>query len=199
MLLGAALLNLACGEGELLFEEELADEIEMSSEESELRINRNPDRLVVYSNNIENMIFDWKDLVHVMARHELKPDIFLVQQLSGRDEMNRLIGFMNRRLNGNYDGVVAQNRPEDERFSGDVKPRPKVTTGVVWRSARFELVGKDSWMPFGRGFKNQKQSCDERSGHSGYETIRVKLFDKVAKKHVVVVSLRHWTWEPCSS
>jgi hypothetical protein len=74
-----------------------------------------------------------------------------------------------------------------------------VTTGVVWRSSRFELVSHDSWMPFGTGFKGNAQSCDERSNHSGYETLRVRLFDKVAKKHVVVISLRHWTWEPCSS
>ncbi|MFN7133442.1 MAG: hypothetical protein ACK4N5_15285 [Myxococcales bacterium] len=194
----ALLATASCGEGELDVEAEV-DDVTLSSEESELRTNTNPNRLVVYSNNIENMLFDWKDLVHAMGRHELKPDIFLVQQLSGREELQRLTSFMGQRLRADYTGVVAQNRPADERFSPDVRPKPKVTTGVVWRSSRFELVRQDSWMPFGRGFKNQRQSCDERSWHSGYETIRVKLFDRLAKKHVVVMSLRHWTWEPCST
>src|SRR5688572_5930198 len=175
------------------------DDIVLSSVEGELRANSDPDRVVVYSNNIENMIFDWKDLVHVMAEDELRPDVFLVQQMSGKASLDRLVGFMNNRLGVDYDGVLAQNHPEDERFGNEVRPPPKVTTGVIWRNRRFDLVSKGTWMPFGRGFAGQPQTCEERSRHSGYETLRVKLFDKVAKKHLVVVSLRHWTWEPCST
>lgn len=176
-----------------------SDDLEFSTHEGELRTNKDADRVVVYSNNLENMIFDWKDLVHDMGEHELRPDLFLVQQVTGRDGLNRMMSFMKTRLGVDYNGMVAQNDPSDRRFSGEVQPRPKVTTGVIWRSSRFELVSNDSWMPFGTGFKEQPQSCDERSNHSGYETMRVRLFDKVARKHVVVISLRHWTWEPCST
>lgn len=169
-----------------------------SSDESALRANRDPDRLVVYSNNIENMLFDWKDLVYEMERQPLRPDIVLVQQLSGRDEMERLIRFMERRLGDHYDGVVAQDFPDDHRWGGEVLPRPMVTTGIIYRRARFEVKGSDRWMPFGRGFKNQPKTCGERSNNSGYQTLRVKLHDTIANKDVVAVSLRHWTWHACS-
>lgn len=187
----------SCGmsQAELSF----SDDLQLSTEQGELRTNRSADRVVVYSNNLENMIFDWKDLVHDMGEHELRPDVFLVQQVSGREGLDRLLGFMKTRLGVDYDGKVAQNQPTDTRFSGEVQPRPRVTTGVVWRSSRFELVSQDSWMTFGTGFSGQVQSCDQRNDHSGYETMRVRLFDRLARKHVVVISLRHWTWEPCST
>lgn len=197
LILASAALLLSCGVSEAQLSD--ADDLQLSTAEGELRTNKSADRVVVYSNNIENMIFDWKDLVHDMAEHELRPDIFLVQQISGRAGLDRLMGFMKNRLGVDYDGKVAQNQPTDTRFSGEVQPRPKVSTGIVWRSARFELVSSDSWMTFGTGFKGQVQRCDERSNHSGYETLRVKLFDKLARKHVVVISLRHWTWEPCTT
>lgn len=174
-----------------------AEEIDVVSEE--LRTNTNANRLVVYSNNVENMIFDWNDLVHFMAEEPLRPDLFLLQQVSGKKGIDRMASVMQRRLGVGYKGVVAQNRPDDTRFQAQVVPRPPVTTGVIWRTKRFDFVSKETWMPWGRGFKNQPKRCDVRSNHSGYESIRVKLWDKVAKKHIVVVSLRHWTWKPCST
>src|SRR5687768_14117239 len=86
----------ACGGPSEEFDDDLA--FDESESESELRTNRNADRLVVWSNNIENMIFDWKDLVHAMSEQELRPDIFLVQQITDREEMNQLTAFMSRRL-----------------------------------------------------------------------------------------------------
>lgn len=192
-------LTLGCGAADLDTLEAAADDLEVSTHEAALRTNKEPDRLVVYSNNVENLIFDWKDLVHYMAEEPLRPDLFLVQQMSDREGMDRLTGFMSRRLGVKYEGVVAQAKPTDTRFQGQVLPKPPVTTGIVFRSARFDLVSKDTWFPWGKGFKNQPQTCGARSDRSGYETIRVKLFDKIAKKHVIVVSLRHWTWHPCST
>ena len=194
-LLAASLALLAaCGEG--LAEGELSA---VSSAEAELRTNRDPDRLVVWSNNVENMIYDWKDLVHAMEEAELRPDVFLVQQVTDRAELERLTDFMRRRLGVDYTGVVADAHPDDHRFQGQVIPRPTVTTGIVFRTARFELVSKDTWSPWGKGFRAGNPRCDERSENSGYQTLRAKLWDKVARKHVVAVSLRHWTFHPCSS
>lgn len=195
----AALVVLcSCGPSDALVSN-VDDDVLTATDEAELRANTDPDRLVVYSNNLENMIFDWKDLVHEMGRRPVRPDIFLVQQISGREGLDRMTSFMNTRLGGNYEGKVAQDHPTDTRFSGEVIPRPKVSTGIIWRAGRFDLVASDRWFTFGKGFKNQAQSCDVRNEHSGYETLRVRLFDRLARKHVVVVSLRHWTWEPCSS
>lgn len=184
----------ACGAGPE--DDEFAESVESFDE---LRTNRDPDRLVVWSNNIENMIFDWRDLVHAMSRDTLRPDLVLIQQVTDRDEMNQLAQFMSDRLGVGYTGVVAQANPTDRRFQGQVIPRPTVTTGIVFRTGRFDLLTKDRFMPWGSGFANDPARCDLRSNHSGYETLRVKLFDKRAQKDIVAVSLRHWTWHPCSS
>jgi hypothetical protein len=185
----------ACG-GPL--EDEDDSELESISED-ELRNNRDPGRLVVWSNNIENMIFDWRDLVHAMSEDELRPDIFLVQQITDRAEMEQLTDFMKSRLGVDYTGIVARAHPRDHRFQGQVIPRPTVTTGIVFRTARFELRNKDSFMPWGHGFADDPGRCDVRADHTGYETLRLRLFDKKAEKNIVAVSLRHWTWHPCSS
>src|SRR5687767_4492092 len=153
------LLVAACGDpNEALDDDELA--FDESEAESELRTNRSADRLVVWSNNIENMIFDWKDLVHAMSEKELRPDIFLVQQITDREEMNQLTAFMSRRLGVDYTGIVAQANPDDRRFQNQVEPPPTVTTGIVFRTARFEQVNKDSFMPWGRGFSGDARRCD---------------------------------------
>ncbi len=171
----------------------------LATDVDDLATNSDPDRLVVYSNNVENMIFDWNDSVYFMKEKPLRPDIFLVQQVSGKKGLDRMADAMKKILGRKYDGVVAQNHPDDTRFQAQVIPRPPVTTGIIWRAARFDLVSKETWMPWGHGFAKQPKTCDQRSNHSGYESIRVRLWDKVAKKHVIAVSLRHWTWKPCSS
>lgn len=201
LLLLAPLAFAACGgpSGEDALDDEELEASDVDLAEAALRTNSDPNRVVVYSNNIENMIFDWKDLVHEMETAPLRPDIFLVQQLSGREELQRLIAFMNRRLGVDYDGIVAQNHPTDDRFDGQVIPRPRVTTGIIFRSARFSALGHQTWMPWGSGFSGQAQTCDRRSNNSGYESLRVRLHDRRANQDVAVVSLRHWTWHPCSA
>ncbi len=179
---------------------EFVDADDVAAEASEeLITNSRPDRLVVYNLNVENMLFDWKDLVHDMARDDLRPDLFTVQQVTDERELERLAAFMTRRLGVSYVGVVAQANPPDRRFQDQIRPHPTVTTGLIFRDRRFDVVTKTSWRPWGKGFADQPKTCDERSPHSGYETLRVKLFDTRAQKHVVVTSLRHWTWHSCNS
>ncbi len=171
----------------------------LAETDAALRTNQDPNRLVVYNLNIENMLFDWKDLVHDMGRDALRPDVFTVQQVTDADEVQRLARFMTQRLGVDYTGVVARAHPPDQRFQHQIDPRPTVTTGIVFRTGRFDVATKTWWSPWGRGFADQPKTCDERSNHSGYDTLRLKLFDKVAQKHVVVVSLRNWTWHSCNS
>ncbi len=60
------------------------------------------------------------------------------------------------------------------------------------------MTGGDKWFPWGKGFNADAFTCDARTDNSGYQTLRVKLHDKLADKTVVVTSLRHWTWHSCS-
>lgn len=160
-------------------------------------VNPNAASVLVYSNNIENMLFDWKDLVHVMARDKRKVDVFLVQQATNKKRHDELAAYMSNRLGEKYVGVVAQNDPTDHRFQGEVIPKPTVTTGVIWRAARFDYVSHQTWFPWGTKVDGA-HTCDARASHSGYETIRVRLQDKWAGKQLVAASLRHWTWMDCS-
>lgn len=153
--------------------------------------------VLVYSLNIENMIFDWKDVVHVMERDDRKVDLFLVQQATNEARLDDLTDFMSARLGEKYAGVLAQNAPTHTRFQGEVTPKPPVTTGVIWRVKRFEYVAHTSWFPYGDKVDGS-HTCASRTNHSGYETIRVRLQDTLAKKSVVAASLRHWTWMDCS-
>ena len=67
--------------------------------------NQDPTFLQVYGNNVENLETpseyckgDWKDLVHFMKLQKYAPDLFLVQQVSGRAQLNELTEFMSRNL-----------------------------------------------------------------------------------------------------
>jgi hypothetical protein len=153
--------------------------------------------VLVYSNNIENMLFDWKDLVHVMARDKRKLDLFFVQQLTSKKRLDELADTMTRRLGEKYIGVVAQDVPTNHRFAADVLPKPTVTTGLIWRARRFAYLGHKSWFPWGRKLDGV-HTCAARTSHSGYETIRVLLQDNWAQRRLAAVSLRHWTWKDCS-
>jgi hypothetical protein len=157
----------------------------------------NANSVLFYSNNIENMLFDWKDLVHVMARDKRKVDVFLVQQMTNKKRIDELAAFMSNRLGEKYIGVVAQDNPTHQRFGNQVIPKPTVTTGVIWRAGRFDYQSHESWFPWGTK-KDGVHTCDGRTSNSGYETIRVRLKDTWAQKQVAVVSLRHWTWKDCS-
>lgn len=153
--------------------------------------------VLFYSNNIENMLFDWKDLVHVMARDKRKVDVFLVQQLTNKKRVDELAAYMSNRLGEEYIGIVAQNVPTHLRFAADVTPKPTVTTGVIWRAQRFDYLSHQTWFPWGTKLDSE-HTCDSRTSNSGYETIRVMLQDKWAQKQLAAVSLRHWTWRDCS-
>jgi hypothetical protein len=153
--------------------------------------------VLIYSNNIENMLFDWKDLVHVMARDKRKVDVFLVQQMTNKKRLDELAAYMSNRLGEKYAGVVAQNVPTHLRFGAQVTPKPTVTTGVIWRVGRFEYVSHESWFPWGKKVDGV-HTCSARTSNSGYETIRVRLRDTWAQEQLAVVSLRHWTWKDCS-
>lgn len=133
-----------------------------------------------------------------MAQGTRNVDVFLVQQMTDKKRLDELCAYMTDRLGEKYVGVVAQNTPTDPRFQGGVIPRPTVTTGVIWRAARFDYVSHETWFPFGDRDGMGGHTCATRAPHSGYETIRVILNDTLAKRRVVAASLRHWTWMDCS-
>src|SRR4051812_24568924 len=82
------------------------------------QVNKHPGFIQVYDGNVENLETpaefckgDWQDLVYFMKVRRYAPDLFIVQQISGRRQLDELIGFMNRNLPGSFKGVIARRDP----------------------------------------------------------------------------------------
>ena len=107
--------------------------------------NQDPTFLQVYDNNVENLETpteyckgDWQDLVYFMKLQKYAPDLFLVQQVSGRAQLNELTEFMTRNLPGRYKGVIARRKPQP--FDSPCNaPKARQTNAIVFRVGRFDV------------------------------------------------------------
>jgi hypothetical protein len=164
-----------------------------------LRSNSDPSKVLVYSNNVENMIFDWKDLIHYMAAQPERPDIFLVQQAVNPERLEEMLSYMQSTLGVAYGGRLAQSDPTDHRSNSDVIPKPPSTTAIIFRKARFDVLAVERWQPWGTGSeKLGTADCSVRQDNSGYEVLKLRLHDARAGKNLDVVSLRLPTASDCA-
>ncbi len=157
--------------------------------------NQDPTFLQVYDNNVENLETpterrckgDWQDLVYFMKRQQYAPDLFLVQQVSGRAQLNELTGFMTRNLPGRYEGVIARSDPQP--FNSPCKaPKARQTNAIVFRVKRFE-VQPDSKLAFRSTHRVGNDCVPDKLDRS--ENVLVRLTDKTNGQTVVAGSL-HW-------
>jgi ABC-type oligopeptide transport system substrate-binding subunit len=121
-----------------------------AADASETETNADAHKVLVYSNNVENMIFDWKDLLSYMKTQASRPDIFLVQQMTDRAHLDEMTTAMTNVLGVSYSGRVAQDHPTNLRQSTEVSPRPTVTTGIIFRGARFSVLSEELWLEHAR-------------------------------------------------
>ena len=157
--------------------------------------NQDPRFLQVYDNNVENLETptekyckgDWQDLVYFMKLQKYAPDLFLVQQVSGRAQLDQLVEFMTRNLPGRYEGVIARGKPQpfDSPCHG---PKARQTNAIVFRVKRFD-VHPDSKRAF-RSTRRVGNDCvtDTRDRS---ENVLVRLTDKTNGQTVVAGSI-HW-------
>jgi hypothetical protein len=162
----------------------------------QLSINRDPDFLVVWTNNIENLKEpgencpgDWQDLIWAMKDEPKSPDLFLVQQLNGAAQARFLAKTMSERLVGIYDFVIAEADPETVWYSHCGREKHSQTNAIIYRVGRFDPIAgsKQVW-------KTRVQRNDgacEISNHSRSRSVLMKFRDKIAKKDVSVASI-HW-------
>jgi hypothetical protein len=169
-----------------------------SASQDELTANSDAAKVLVYSNNVENMIFDWKDLTYYMKTQPKRPDLFFVQQMTDAARLGEMTKAMSTILGATYAGRVAEDNPTNHRQGSEVSPSPTVTTGIIYRTARFAFVSQETWFPFGApDATTGATDCTVRHESSAYETIKLTLHDKVAGHDITVVSLRHPTGSPC--
>ena len=157
-------------------------------------LNDNPKFLQVYVNNIENLETpteqcpgDWQDLIAYMKTVKPAPDVFLVQQISNRQQLDVLIAEMNRMLPGKYAGFLSENQPSKQRTPCG-PPKAYQTNGIIYRTARLEPRGsRHVWQSW--AFRNG--GC-RRNFQARTKNVVSKFYDRVAKKTVTVASL-HWS------
>ncbi|GAA0580198.1 hypothetical protein HPO96_20235 [Kribbella sandramycini] len=150
------------------------------------------DYVSVYTNNVENLKKttdtcpgDWQDLIFAMKRTDPAPDLFLVQQISNRDELTLLINTMEAKLGRDYAGRIANPQPPEQAARcGDDKKQQ--TTAIVFDTARFNVLQEDTW----KADRDGTNGC-ENTGQSRAEAIRLKLDDLLADKTLTVAST-HW-------
>ena len=156
--------------------------------------NQDPTFLQVYDNNVENLETpteyckgDWQDLVYFMKLQKYAPDLFLVQQVSGRAQLNQLTEFMSRNLPGTYKGVIARRNPRP--FDSPCNPpKDHQTNAIVFRVGRF-AVQPDSKLAF-RSTRRVGNGCVPDTLDRS-ENVLVRLTDKINGQTVVAGSI-HW-------
>lgn len=160
-------------------------------------INRDPGFIQVYVNNVENLEEpsdrcpgDWKDLLHYMDRAALSPDLFLVQQVNDRAQLDRVVATMNTKLHGTYAGIIADPNPKP--FNSPCGPgKDDQTNAIIYRVGRFDPVGpKETW----KAWRRRDDGDCERDTVARTLIVMHRFHDKLANKDVSVASL-HWSTE----
>ncbi|MFI5734080.1 hypothetical protein ACIA49_28450 [Kribbella sp. NPDC051587] len=150
------------------------------------------DYVNVYTNNVENLKTidancpgDWQDLIFAMKSSDPAPDIFLVQQISNRTELNLLVSTMETKLNRKYTGRIANPEPPEQpaRCKGEKKQQ---TTAIIFDTDRFQVLQSDTWI----ADRDGDNGC-VNTGQSRAEALRLKLHDTLADKNLTVAST-HW-------
>ncbi|MDT0379859.1 hypothetical protein RM572_13925 [Streptomyces sp. DSM 42041] len=159
--------------------------------------NDDPAFVQVAVNNVENLPTvglqcpgDWQDLVYYLDRMPYRPDLFLVQQISGRQQLNDYTARLSSQLGEEYRAVIAENSPKAMN-SPCGTPKKYQTNAVVYRAARFSLESDPDasvkrWQAqsdLGGGCTNNNQARTK--------AVKVRLHDRVAGRDLSVASL-HW-------
>lgn len=121
-----------------------------------------PPELLVYSNNAENLLNpdetcegDWDELVHYIADRDT-PDLVLLQQVSGRDQVDEYIAELERLSGADFDGLVATTEPDGGgRCASD---KAEQVNAIIWNSGTLTHV---------KGSRGEWQSLRENRGSRG--------------------------------
>ncbi|MFI2291361.1 hypothetical protein [Streptomyces niveus] len=177
-----------------------AQEPAAASAPAEAGPNNNPGFLQVYDANVENLpttdeaspqecAGDWHDLMYYMRTQELKPDIYLVQQISNQAQLDLLLDRMRSHFGEKYAGVLAE--PDPAPGGGVcVNYKKHQTNGVIWRTGRLDLVKSQS--PDNR-WQAQNWTGTEcvNNDQSRTKGIKALLYDRVSGNTVTAASF-HW-------
>ena len=167
-------------------------------------VNNSPDFLVVYNNNIENLVTctgnHWDKLFAYVKAQSKTPDIFIVQQISNAAQLKALYTRMTNELAGSYTGVIAIANPGSMGYPEGTcaANKNRQTNAVIYRTDRFTYEATTRWRSDAP--KNKTGACQNlvptSSSQDRVENVAIRLYDKVAKQRVTAAAI-HWptgTW-----
>jgi hypothetical protein len=157
-------------------------------------INDDPAYIQVYVNNVENLKIaseecagDWTDLIYYMKTIKPSPDLFFVQQISNKAQLDTLVDRMTDEMPGIFEGVIADADPWNQG-SPCGSEKAKQTNAVIYRAGRFDKVGdKHVW----QSWAHKGGEC-VRNNQARTRNVMIKLHDKIADRDISVASL-HWS------
>ncbi|SEQ86917.1 exonuclease/endonuclease/phosphatase family protein [Microlunatus flavus] len=175
--------------------------------------NPNASYLVVYDNNVENMLSptdcpdtnpdknDFEKLFAYIKAQPYSPDVFTVQQISNQAKLDALTQRMTTELPGTYKSVIAIANPNSGDTSTGACTKQHQTNAVVYRSDRLTVRSTLTWRSDSPG--DQEDSVGPcRNNEGGFqertENVAVRLTDNLAKKAVIVASV-HWPTKKSSN
>lgn len=191
--------------------EPIADEViddDGAGELAGISVNTAADYLVVYNNNIENLLpascdeGDWNKLFAYIKAQAKSPDIFTTQQISNATQLAALTTRMTNELPGTYAGVIAIANPGSMGYTSSCGVRKnQQTNAVIYRTDRFTPEASVRWRSdapdnWAKGTGGCKNLDDSPNSQDRVENVAVRLYDRVAKQQVTVASI-HWptnTW-----
>ena len=167
-------------------------------------VNSSPDYLVVYNNNIENMLpaadcegGDWNKLFRYIKAQAKSPDIFVVQQISNAAQLKALTTRMTNELAGTYAGVIAIASPGSMGYNGYCGGKKnQQTNAVIYRTDRFTYEATTRWRSdapdnWKAGTGGCRNLDDTPTSQDRVHNVAVRLYDRVAKQRVTAASI-HW-------
>lgn len=126
--------------------------------------NDDPSFLQVYDANVENLPTttescpgDWHDLMYYMRLQEYRPDIYLVQQISNREQLDLLLTRMKEHFGESMPAVLAEDAPKS--LDNGCAGKKQQTNGIIWRTDRLSL--KTSASPDNR-WQAQRETLSAR-------------------------------------
>lgn len=166
-------------------------------------VNTSPDYLVVYNNNIENMLpvscdgGDWNRLFDYVKAQSTSPDIFTTQQIANDTQLDALTARMTRELAGTYAGVIAIASPGSMGYTGTCGTlKNQQTNAIIYRTDRFTAEAVTRWRSdapedWDEGTGGCRNLDDTPTSQDRVENVALRLHDRVAEKDVTVASI-HW-------
>ena len=156
--------------------------------------------LVVYNNNIENLAGcdgNYDRFVNYLKKQSKSPDIFTVQQISNRAQLDKFTKRLSDALPGEYRGVIAVNNPGSMGYkSGCEVKKNQQTNAVIYRTGRFALEKAITWRSDApqnpkAGTGPCRDLYPRESSQDRVMNVGVRLRDRVTGDRVSVASI-HW-------